>query len=204
MFVGEGNDGRFYGKDLFRRGSKIVPVGDGQADAIDGDGALWNDVTRERLRNFHSVPPIVTFRFEARYTAHSVDVSQDKVSAKFFTGGEGLFEIDAHAGFQFPERSFADGLAGEICAEVFVILRDDSEAATVYRDAVGDGEMRSNTGGMDGEASAIGVELQGFDGTQMLDDAGKHETSLRLQHCAAGRGDLHRQTWTNQDNAFRD
>ena len=100
------------------------------------------------------------------------------MSAKFFTGGEGLFEIDAHAGFQFAEGSFADGLTGKIGAEVFVILRDNSEAATVYRDAVGDGEMRSNTGGMHSEASAIGVELQGFDGAQMLDDAGKHETSL--------------------------
>jgi hypothetical protein len=34
---------------------------------------------------------------------------------------------------------------------------------------------------MDGEASAIGVELQGFDGAKMLDDAGKHDASLRLR-----------------------
>ena len=167
MFIGEGDDGDF--------GDAIVPARDGQADAINGDGALGHDGVCERFRNLHAVPPVLAFGFKTGDTANCVHVTQNKMAAKLFAGGHGLFEIDAHPRPQFTEGGLANGFPGKIGGEAIVSHGDNREAATVHGDAVGDGQMRSDRGRVDGEPSAVRVELQGIDGAEMLDDAGEHK-----------------------------
>src|ERR1700751_5732766 len=68
VFVGEGNYGDF--------GEAGVPASDGQADAVDGDGALRDDVAGELFGDFDAVPPIIAFGCEARYAADGVHVAE--------------------------------------------------------------------------------------------------------------------------------
>src|SRR5208337_238434 len=103
VLIGEGDDGDF--------GDAIVPARHGEADAVDGDGALGNDVARERFWHFHAVPPVLAFGFQASDAANRVHVAQNKVAAKLLASGHGLFEINAHARPQFAEGGLADGLA---------------------------------------------------------------------------------------------
>src|SRR5271168_3368855 len=53
VLVGEGDDG-----DV---GDAVVPAGDGEADAVEGDGAFFCDVAAEILRDADGEPPIFAF-----------------------------------------------------------------------------------------------------------------------------------------------
>src|SRR5947207_15654738 len=78
----------------------ILPAGDGQADAVDGDGPLGNDVAREILRDFHAVEPAVAFGLEVRDSPSAIDVPENKMAAEFFSGSERLFKIHVRASFE--------------------------------------------------------------------------------------------------------
>ena len=111
VFVGVGNHRNF--------GDAIVPARNGQADAIDGDGAFGNDVARQVRWNFDSVDPTVAVRREVRNAAGAIHVTENKMAAEFFSGGKWLFEIYARASFQRCERSLGDRLAGKIGGKMF-------------------------------------------------------------------------------------
>ena len=83
------------------------------------------DVARQGFRNFDAVPPVFAFGFQANDAADGVDVPEDEVAAEFFSGGQGLFEIELCAGYELAEGGFADGFAGEIGRETLVVLGDD-------------------------------------------------------------------------------
>ena len=89
--VGVRNDGDF--RDV----GVAIPPRDREADAVDGDGAFGYDITPKVFGNCHGKPPVFafrSFRVEMPHAASAVDVSLDKVAAKFFAGRERLLEID--------------------------------------------------------------------------------------------------------------
>ena len=113
--VGVGNDG-----DLREA---IFPARHGQADAVDGNGALRNDVAREIFRNFDGQAPAIALAPQLRDPSGGVHMALYEVAAKVFFGGERSFEVHHGPGFQHrrmgAERSLADGLAGKIGGKTF-------------------------------------------------------------------------------------
>ena len=94
-----------------------VPAGDGEADAVDGDGAFFGDVAAQILRDADGEPPVVAFGREARDAADSVHVTLHEMAAEAGGGGERAFEIHGLAGFFFAEGCAAESFAGEIGGE---------------------------------------------------------------------------------------
>jgi len=92
VIVGVRNDGDF--------GDRILPTGDYEADAVDGDGALADKVGCETSGDVDSEEPTIASLLEMSDVADGIDVAQDKVSAEFFPSLERLFEIYAHAGLE--------------------------------------------------------------------------------------------------------
>ena len=65
----------------------------------------------------------------------------------------------------------------------------DRQAAAVHGDAVRDGERRPEGWSVDADTSAVPLDVEGFDGSKMLDDPREHVA------CAAS---------PNECTAFRD
>ena len=51
---------------------------------------------------------------------------------------------------------------------------NDGKAAAVYGDAVRNGERRREGRRVDGDATAVALDVEGFDGAEMFDDSGEH------------------------------
>src|SRR6266566_3266710 len=103
VVIGIRNDGRF--RDA------MVPPRDGEADAVNGDGSLRNDVARQLIGHSDAVPPVFGFASQMRHVADGIYVSQNKVAAKFLARTKRLLEIDAQTDAKAPvacaERRFA-------------------------------------------------------------------------------------------------
>jgi hypothetical protein len=126
-------------------------------------------------------------------------MTQNKMAAKLFACGHGLFKIDAHARPQFTEGGLANGFAGKIGGKAIITHGDNREAAAVHSDAVGDSQMRSDRGRVYGEPAAVRVELQGIDGAEVLDDAGEHEVLAKI-----GRGIWGTADWWSEITGYRE
>jgi len=89
-----------------------------------------------------------------------------------------------------PTRSFAQRFAGEIGGETSVVDSHDRQATSIHRDAVRDSERRPEAWRMNGDAAAIAMKIESFDGSLMLDDASKHSCLLRpCDECTAFRAE---------------
>lgn len=97
LLVGVRDDGDF--------GDLIVPTGDGEADAVNGDGSLADDIGGEFGGDLDAEIPGIAIFGQVSYTAGGVDVAEDEVAAEFFACGERLFEIYPCAGFEGREGS---------------------------------------------------------------------------------------------------
>src|SRR5260221_9660660 len=84
VLVGVGNHRDF--------GDIVLPAGHGEADAVNGDGALENDVASEIGGHLHSEPPVFAFGSEMRYAADGVHVAKDEVPAEFLARSERLLD----------------------------------------------------------------------------------------------------------------
>src|SRR5215472_10333210 len=107
VVIGVRNDGHF--RDA------IVPPRDGEADAVNRDRSLRNDVACQLIGDFDAVPPVFAFSREMRNAADRVHVSQNKVAAQFLARSERLLEIHAQTGAKAPvacaKRRFAQSFA---------------------------------------------------------------------------------------------
>jgi hypothetical protein len=121
---------------------------------------------------------------EVRHTAVAVDVSENEVATKFFSGRERLLEIHLRAYFQgavfCAERSLLNGFAGQISGELFFAESDNRQAAPVNGDAVGYGKRGRHGRSLDGDASASGLEIESLDRADMFDDPSKHSSLISL------------------------
>src|SRR5271155_1410125 len=75
---GEGNDG-----DV---GDAVVPAGNGEADAVEGDGTFFGDVAAQILRHANGEPPIFAFGDQASDAADAVHVALHEVAAEAGAG----------------------------------------------------------------------------------------------------------------------
>src|ERR1700677_461391 len=128
MRVGEGDYG-----DV---GEAVVPAGDGEADAVEGDGTFFGDVAAEILRDPDGEPPIFAFGCDAGDAADAVNMTLHEMSAQARAGCQRAFEVYQVAGFFFCEIGAAESFAGEVGGEMRCVEFDYCQAAAVYGDAV--------------------------------------------------------------------
>jgi hypothetical protein len=107
-----------------------------------------------------------------------VHMPQNEVAAKFLSSGHRLLQVDASAEPQLAafcaERSFTDGLAGEIRGETSIVEVNNRQAAAIHSDAVGDGQRRSEGWSVDSDTSTVAMEMERLDGSDVLDDSSEH------------------------------
>src|SRR6267378_6875284 len=116
---------------------------------------------REVFGDSHSVPPVFAFGTQVSDLTRSVNMTQDKVAAEFFSGGEWLLQIHARAFLQrsgvCAERGLADGFAGEIGGKMILIDGNYRQAATVHGNAVGHGQFRCERRRVNRDSAAIAL-----------------------------------------------
>ena len=92
--------------------------GDGEADAIDGDGSFVYQVRIELGGDANAQPPVVIAEgVERQEFAGAIDVALDDVAAEAAAGGKGALQIDARTGAQVAQIAAPEGLRGEIGGE---------------------------------------------------------------------------------------
>ena len=79
VLVGVGDHGNF--------GDAAMPAGDGEANAVDGEGTLRNHVGGEAGGDVDAQEPGVAMLLEMGDVADGVDVAEDEVAAEFLAGG---------------------------------------------------------------------------------------------------------------------
>ena len=185
MLVREGDDGDV--GDAFAG----VPAGDGEADAVYGDGAFFGDVAAQILRDADEEAPVVAFGCEAGDAADSVDVTLNEMAAETGGGGERALEIYGLAGLFFAEGCAAKSFAGEIGCERVGVEFDDGETAAADCDAVAefcfgcDGRSAFEA---DAQAATFFVVLKLLNFSDVLGDSRKHRESI-LGRRNLGRSD---------------
>jgi hypothetical protein len=106
-------------------------------------------------------------------------VAKHKVAAELLSSRHGLLEVHARSRFPFAHGSFANGFGRKVGGEFVATHRHNREAATIDRDAVGDGEMWRHRWRLDRKAAAFRVQLERFDRAEVFDNASEHEIPLR-------------------------
>ncbi len=145
-------------------------VGDGEADAVQGDRSFEDDIAHDVGRGGDIQEPILAGPFPAEDCAQSVDVAGHEVAAQLGRGAEGALEVDEGSDPAELEVGADPGFLEEIEAEEAVAPArgdaDDGEAAAV------DGEAMADAGGAAADSAANG-QLDGpVGGLDALDGAG--------------------------------
>ena len=169
MFVGVGDDGDIEPGSLH--------VEDGEADAVEADGAFFDDEVAEFLGEFEAEFPAAVEFFAFGADGGGVDVTLNDMAVESAVHEEASFQVDEVAGFPVAQiglfQGFPDGgHAVEIVFELF-----DGEADAVVGDALVYFEF-AREGGGDPECLIGAVGLDGFDFAEGFDDAGKHRALI--------------------------
>ena len=114
--VGVGDDGDF---DARQAGGRSIKLRDGEGDAVDGDGALLDDVGRDVDGEVDGEAPIGGIAAgvegdEGDERAGGVDVTLDDMAAEGRAGGRGEFQVDQAARCEEAEGRAGYGFGGEV------------------------------------------------------------------------------------------
>ena len=151
--VGVGDDGDFY--------DVAVDGGDGEGDALDGDGTLGDDVLGEGVGKLKAEAPVGGWGggvdgVEGEEGGGAIDVALDDVSAQGRAGGSGEFEVDDGAFVEVGEGGAGDGLGGEVGREAWGecvgLDAEGGDADSADGDAVASVEAGGEGGCRDGDA----------------------------------------------------
>ncbi len=149
-------------------------VHDGEADAVDGDGALLDDVAGEvgGERDLDDLPVLGRLAFDDR--ARAVDVALHDVAAEAAAQGHGAFEVDAGADGEGAEAGAVEGLGHDVGGELVALVLDDRETDAVDGDRVAVPGAFGDDGAAEPEAGGVAEVLDGGDLAQFFDDSGEH------------------------------
>jgi hypothetical protein len=153
-------------------------VEDGEAGAVEADGAFFDDEVAVFSWEFEAEFP-AAFEFVAFQTdGGGVDVTLDDMAVEPAIHDHAAFEVDEDAGLPGIEVGLLEGLfdGGHAVGVIFYFL--DSEAGAVMGDALVDLQFRGE-GGLDPESP---VAARGFDGSyraEGFDNSGEHGVEIR-------------------------
>ena len=105
--------------------------GDGQADAIDGDRPLLDQVTGSGFRQRDDQIEIRSLGFRGEDLGRGVDVPLHEVTAEASVGTQGSFEIHPGSRSEAAEIGPGEGLPKQVEGCRVPIGRGDGEAAAV-------------------------------------------------------------------------
>lgn len=173
----EGSDGAGVGDDPGGEGF-CGDGGDGEADAIESDGAFVDDVFEEWFGNGGFEEKIGAALLEGFNLGEAIDVAGDEVAVHAAIDGERALEVYASSGLSKLEVGKAPGFAEEIELEERFLFGafdfDDGEAATVDGQAITDFGALSGKSGLELEPNGFFRRLDGRDDSAFFDDAGEH------------------------------
>ena len=172
----------------------LLAVGDGadgEADAVDRDRALLDDVAREvgRQRDAHQLPVLAGGALQDG--AGAVDVALHDVSAEAAVGDHRALQVDPVAGAQVGEAGAGERLGHHVGGELAALqarragLVGDGQADAVDRDGRPVLGVRGDDGTAHRVTRGVGQGLDGDDLAEFLDDSGEHR-SCSLIHTWSG------------------
>ena len=109
---------------------------DREADALDGDRSLFDDVAQELLRRLDRQPGALPFGFQAEHAPHTVDVALDEVPAKGLAGPQGRLDVHRATVGQTRERAAAERLRNCVEGQDVSFDLDGGQAHAVHGDGV--------------------------------------------------------------------
>jgi len=162
-----------------------VKVGDGEADAFDGDGAFVDHPGADVLGDMDFEGPVgavlvesrtgwIDYRIEGAQDPAAIYVALDDVAAEGTAGGGGQFEVDFCAGGQRAEGGFVEGFLRKVGVEVRVIDIERGEADAGDAERIAFAEAVGEAGGFNGDAADAAGFFEADEGAGLLDDAGEH------------------------------
>ncbi|OMI41550.1 phosphoenolpyruvate synthase/pyruvate phosphate dikinase [Streptomyces sparsogenes DSM 40356] len=153
-------------------------VDHGQADAVDRDGALLDDVAAEvgGERDRDDLPVLGGLALDDG--AGAVDVALHQMTAQAPAERHGALQVDAGADGEGAEAGAVQGLGHDVGGEPAVLEVDDGEADAVDGDRVAVLGAFGDDGAADQEAGRVAEVLDGDDLTQFFDDSGEHSALL--------------------------
>src|SRR5438132_641989 len=146
---------------------------DRQADAVDGDRALLDQVGGEGAGGAEAVEEPVAVARDPLQAPDAVDVALDDVAAHAVAHAERALEVDARPGGQAAKRGAAERLGRRLDREAPVAPRRDGEAGAVHGDALAEPEAREGPRRRYGEARPAVARPAPLDAAGRLDDAGE-------------------------------
>ena len=158
----------------------LAGLDDGEADAVDGDRALVDEVAREvgGQGDLDDVPVLAGRSGDD--LADTVDVALDDVAAEPLVDGDGAFEVDPVAGGHAAERGLVERLLHQVGGPAAVAELGDGQAAAVDGDRVAQARALEHGGRGDGEPDGVALVGDLGDGAELLDDAGEHQLLLSV------------------------
>jgi hypothetical protein len=153
----------------------VAGLDDGEADAVDGDGALLHDVLGELLREPDPHRPALGPLFDG---AGAVDMALDEVPVEPAAQLHGALQVDAGAGGQCAEAGAGEGLADDVGRELALRGLHDGEADAVHGDRVAVPHPLGDDGAPQAEAGGARQFLYGDDFAELFDDSGEHSGLL--------------------------
>ena len=145
-----------------------------EADAVDGDGSLHDDVAQGGRIGSDGVPHGVVVALDAANRAHRVDVPRHQVSAESPVGRHGPLQVHGAAGMQGAEVAASQRLVHDIGAELGRSQRSDGEADAVHGDGVAQPSSLEHGARVNGQNGRMGAPAQRPYGADFLYNAGEH------------------------------
>jgi len=108
----------------------------GQADPVNGDGSLSNDVWRQDRRIANRQPEGLSVRSNFLDRSGGVDVALDEMAADPGVRAEGSFEIHQRSAAQCAERGHSRGLRRDVGMDRGDLAGNGGQAHAIHGDAV--------------------------------------------------------------------
>ena len=152
----------------------VLRLDDGEADTVDGDRALVDEVAGEvgGQGDLDEVPVLAGRAGDD--LADAVDVALHDVAAEALVDGDRALEVDPVTRCHSCERGLVERLLHEVGGPATVAELGDGEAAAVDRDRVAQPGALEHRAGLDGEPDGIALVGDLGDGAELLDDSGEH------------------------------
>ena len=137
--MAQDSDGGRVGNDRDREAVRLHR-GHRQADAVDGDGTFFHNITQHRRSGLNRVPDGVAVLPEGGDGPGAVDVTGDDVPAEASARRHSPLQVYRVTWNQHTQAGTVQGLVHHIGGEALLVPACRSEANAVHRHAVPDAE----------------------------------------------------------------
>ena len=153
-------------------------IKNGQAGAVEADGAFFYDEVAEFFWEFEGIFPAAVEVAAFDTDGSGIDVSLDDVSVEAAVHDEASFEVDEVSGLPVAEIGLFKCLFDRGNAVEVILYFFDGEASAVMGYALVNGQLLGD-GGFYPECFVGALGLDGVYFSERFDDSGKHRLQFR-------------------------